>query len=399
MIDIEGGIAAPRGFVAGGLACGIRDESKDLAIVRSAVPATVAAVFTTNRVQAAPVLLDKEQMKGGRCSAIVVNSGVANACTGDRGMADGREMIRLGAEALGIPPAEVMIASTGVIGRHLPMQKIADGITRLGGALSANGGADAAEAIMTTDTKPKQAAVEIEIDGHTVRVGGMAKGAGMIAPNMATMLGFVTTDARLEQPALLAALRRANARSFNRISVDGDMSTNDTVLLLANGEAMTTTIDEGTAAFESFCEALQHVMTSLAMQIVRDGEGATRLVEIHVKGAPSEADADTAARLVANSNLVKTAIHGADANWGRILPAIGSSAIEFDPSNTEIFFGDLRILAPDYQSDFDEARAKEILSQSDVRITIDLHAGEGQARFWTCDLSKDYVDINASYRT
>jgi glutamate N-acetyltransferase/amino-acid N-acetyltransferase len=397
--EIDGGVTAPRGFTAGGLACGIRDDSKDLAIIRSEQPGVVAGVFTTNRVQAAPVLVDQQQMKGGLCSAIIINSGVANACTGNQGMEDAWTMVRTTAQALDVPEAEVMIASTGVIGRLLPMDKIADGTARLASQLTPDGGSDAAEAIMTTDTRAKQCAVQLQIDGETVTIGGMAKGAGMIAPNMATMLGFVTTDARIPQPLLLEALRQANRRSFNRISVDGDMSTNDTVLIVANGAAMKQEIAAGSDAYDAFYAALEHVMITLGKMIVSDGEGATRLVEINVKGAPSEDDADTAARYVANSNLVKTAIHGADANWGRILPAMGSSDVKFDPARVEIFFDDLQILSEGFHSDFDEDRATQILSQKEVTITIDLHAGTGEARFWTCDFSKDYVDINASYRT
>jgi len=398
--ECPGGVTAAAGFDAGGIYCGIRKAKKDLAIVRSEVPATVAGVFTLNKTQAAPVLVDKLQLKNSaRCSALVVNSGNANACTGERGMNDAWTMIDATASALKVPRAEVMVSSTGVIGQYLPIEKIVDGIGQLAGQLTRNGNIDAAEAIMTTDTYSKEAAVQFAFGATTITVGGMAKGSGMIAPNMATMLAFVTTDVAIGQPLLQKALSLSNAKSFNRISVDGDTSTNDMVLILANGRANNVPLHDDTEEFGLFCAALDYVLTKLAKMIVRDGEGATKLVEILVKGAGSEDEAAQAARAVANSNLVKTAIHGADANWGRVLAAVGYSGIDFNPDDVEIAFNDLPILKKNYEIVLDEAKAKDALSRKEITISINLNKGSHSARFWTCDLTKEYVHINASYRT
>ena len=315
-------------------------------------------------------------------------------------MADARLMALTAAEALGLDPGEVLVSSTGVIGQYLPIDKVCAGIRTAALAVSADGGTDAAEAIRTTDTFTKEIAVRTTVAGVPVVVGGMAKGSGMIAPNMATMLAFVTTDAAVGPELLDRTLREVVDRSFNRISVDGDMSTNDMVTLQANGQAgnapLTTSADEGYPAFR---EALEHVLVRLSKMIVVDGEGATKFVEINVQGAADERTAVQAARAVANSALVKTALHGEDANWGRILAALGYSGIEFDPAAVEIRFGDLPVLRQNYQIDFSEERAKEILSRHDITITIGLHQGSAAASFWTCDLSKDYVAINANYRT
>jgi glutamate N-acetyltransferase/amino-acid N-acetyltransferase len=397
---VPGGVTAPAGFIAGGLYCGIRKVKKDIAIIRSNRTAAAAGVFTRNRTVAACVTVDREQLtKSGTASAIVVNSGNANACTGERGVTDTWTMIDTTARVLGIPREHVLVSSTGVIGQYLPVDKIITGIEMLAGQLSADGHADAAEAIMTTDTYMKEAAVRLTLDGTPVSIGGMAKGSGMIAPNMATMLAFITTDAKLTSEALQMALRRANDRSFNRITVDGDMSTNDMALMLANGAAGGKAIAPGTPAFESFCHALEAVMVNLAKMIARDGEGATKLVEICVTGARTEAEAAQAAESVANSNLVKTAIHGADANWGRILAAVGYSGIDFNPDVVSISFNDLPILKPNYQIVIDEVKAKEVLQQENIIVQIDLAQGNAEAKFWTCDLSKEYVHINASYRS
>lgn len=398
--EVPGGVTAPAGFVAGGLYCGIRKVKKDIAIIRSDRPAAAAGVFTKNRTVAACVTVDREQLaSSATASAIVVNSGNANACTGERGVTDTWTMIDTTARALAVPREQVLVSSTGVIGQYLPIDKIITGIEMLAGQLSIDGHADAAEAIMTTDTYMKEAAVRLTLNGKAVTIGGMAKGSGMIAPNMATMLAFITTDATLSSEALQAALRRANDRSFNRITVDGDMSTNDMALMLANGAADGATILPGTPAFETFCEALESVMVRLAKLIARDGEGATKLVEIRVTGARTEAEAAQAAESVANSNLVKTAIHGADANWGRILAAVGYSGIDFNPDVVAISFNDLPILKPNYQIVIDEAKAKDVLQQENIVVQIDLAQGKDEAKFWTCDLSKEYVHINASYRS
>jgi len=398
--ECEGGVTAAKGFIAGGLYCGIRKAKKDIAIIKSASPAITAGVFTLNKVMAAPLLADKQQLqKSNLCSAVVVNSGNANACTGERGMKDAWTMIELTANALNLPQEQVMVSSTGVIGQFLPMEKITEGIRELSTKLSVDGDKDAAEAIMTTDLFAKECGVRFSCGSSIITVGGMAKGSGMIAPNMATMLAFVTTDAAISPAALQKALNTANSHSFNCISVDGDMSTNDMLLVLANGSAKNKEIQQDTQEFKQFLSALEYVLVKLAKLIVRDGEGATKLVEIVVQGARTEEEATKAARSIANSNLVKTAIHGADANWGRILAAVGYSGIEFNPANVSIGFSDLPVLKPNYEIVLDEVKAKEALSQKDITILIDLHQGSAKALFWTCDLSKEYVNINASYRS
>jgi glutamate N-acetyltransferase/amino-acid N-acetyltransferase len=395
--ECQGGVTAPLGFRAAGIYCGIRKVKKDIAMIVSDVPATVAGVFTLNKTQAAPVLVDKLQLKNSPvCSALVVNSGNANACTGERGMNDAWEMVKTTARVLNIPEAHVMVSSTGVIGQYMPMDKVVPAIAELAGKLSVAGNADAAEAIMTTDTFAKEAAVKFTLGKSVVTIGGVAKGSGMIAPNMATMLAFVTTDIAIAPALLTKALGAANNRSFNRISVDGDMSTNDMVLVLANGLAKNGKITENSEEFQFFVAALEYVLIKLAKMIAKDGEGATKLIEIMVKGARSEEEAAQAARAVANSNLVKTAIHGADANWGRILAAVGYSGIDFNPDIVEISFGELPILKKNYEIVLDEEKAKELLLKDTVVIVVDLNQGNQFARFWTCDLTKEYVHINAS---
>ena len=400
MDDCQGGVTAPKGFRAAGMYCGIRKVKKDIAMIVSEVPATSAGVFTLNKTQAACVLVDKIQLKRSPvCSAVVVNSGNANACTGERGLNDTWEMVKTTAQALDLPEEQVMVSSTGVIGQYMPMDKVVPAIAQLAARLSTSGNGDAAEAIMTTDTFPKEAAVHFTLGKHVVTIGGVAKGSGMIAPNMATMLAFITTDVMISGDLLSKALRAANIRSFNRITVDGDMSTNDMVLVMANGLAGNAALTENSEEFQLFGAALEYVLIKLAKMIAKDGEGATKLIEIMVKGAQSEEEAAQAARAVANSNLVKTAIHGADANWGRILAAVGYSGIDFNPDNVEISFGDLPILKKNYEIVLDEEKAKELLLKDSVIIVIDLNQGGQFARFWTCDLTKDYVHINASYRS
>jgi glutamate N-acetyltransferase/amino-acid N-acetyltransferase len=398
--ECQGGITAPQGFVAAGMYSGIRKVKKDLGLIVSEVPATVAGVFTLNRAQAAPILVDKAQLKrSSLCSAIVVNSGNANACTGERGLNDAWDMVKATAAAVKVPEEQVMVSSTGVIGQYLPMQKILSAIPELARKLSRSGNSDAAESIMTTDTYPKEAAVKFTLGDAVVIIGGAAKGSGMIAPNMATMLAFITTDVVIAQPLLAKALKAATNKSFNRITVDGDMSTNDQVLVLANGLAKNPPLTENSEEFQLFSVALEYVLIKLAKMIARDGEGATKLVEIMVKGARTEEEAVQAAQAVANSNLVKTAIHGADANWGRILAAVGYSGIDFNPDNVEISFNDLPILKRNYEVVLDEEKGRQALLQENVIVTIDLNQGNQFARFWTCDLTKEYVHINASYRT
>jgi glutamate N-acetyltransferase/amino-acid N-acetyltransferase len=398
--ECNGGVTAALGFTASGIYAGIRKAKKDIALIRSQTPATVAGVFTLNRTQAACIIVDKLQLQqSSTCSAVVVNSGNANACTGERGLNDAWSMIDVTATALNIPREQVMVSSTGVIGQYLPMDKVIPGIQRLATQLSPAGNHDAAEAIMTTDTYSKETAVKFSLGSSVITIGGMAKGSGMIAPNMATMLAFVTTDAVIAQPLLTKALRHANSKSFNRITVDGDMSTNDMLLILANGEAKNKTIKDHTEEYQLFVAALEYVLIKLAKMIARDGEGATKLVEILVTGAKSEDDAVQAAKAVANSNLVKTAIHGSDANWGRILAAVGYSGIDFNPDRVEISFDDVKVLKENYEIVLDEEKAKAALSKDSVVVTIDLNQGAANARVWTCDLSKEYVHINASYRS
>jgi glutamate N-acetyltransferase/amino-acid N-acetyltransferase len=400
MDECQGGVTAPKGFRAAGMYCGIRKVKKDIAMIVSDVPATSAGVFTLNKTQAACVLVDKIQLKRSPlCSAVVVNSGNANACTGERGLNDTWEMVKTTAEALHVHEEHVMVSSTGVIGQYMPMDKVLPAIPELAAKLSTSGNGDAAEAIMTTDTFPKEAAVHFTLGKKVVTIGGVAKGSGMIAPNMATMLAFITSDVAISQELLSKALHAANNRSFNRITVDGDMSTNDMVLVMANGLAGNPPLMEGSEEFQLFSAALEYVLIKLAKMIAKDGEGATKLIEIMVKGAKTEEEGAQAACAVANSNLVKTAIHGADANWGRILAAVGYSGIDFNPDDVEISFGELPILKKNYEIVLDEEKAKEILLKDSVIIIVDLNQGTQFARFWTCDLTKEYVHINASYRS
>jgi glutamate N-acetyltransferase/amino-acid N-acetyltransferase len=393
-------VTAAHGFVAGGVYCGIRKVKKDIAVIKSEQPSVVAGVFTLNKVIAAPLIVDKKQLKKSKlCSAIVINSGNANACTGEKGMNDAWAMVDATAEAFHVSREQVLVSSTGVIGQYLPMEKITQGIHDLAAKISKDGNKDAAEAIMTTDLFPKECAVKIKIGSSVVTIGGMAKGSGMIAPNMATRLAFITTDAAISKSALHEALIIANDHSFNCLTVDGDMSTNDMVLVLANGMAKNAEIKEKTADFRQFLTALEYVLIKLAKMIARDGEGATKLVEIVVNGARTEEEARQAARSVANSNLVKTALHGADANWGRVLAAVGYSGIEFSPANVSITFNDVPVLKPNFEIVLDEEKAKAALSQENIIVSIGLNQGTALARFWTCDLTKEYININASYRS
>ncbi|NLW55937.1 MAG: bifunctional glutamate N-acetyltransferase/amino-acid acetyltransferase ArgJ [Firmicutes bacterium] len=398
MSTTANGITFPRGFKASGLACGIKKQNRpDLALVYSEVPATAAAVFTTNQVQAAPVIISREHIKSGSAQAILLNSGNANACTGVKGLADAKTTAGAVANLLNCRPEAVLLASTGVIGVPLPLPLILNSLSSLTAKLSTSGGAEAAQAIMTTDTFAKEAAVTVELGGREVRIGGMAKGSGMIQPQMATMLGVITTDAPLGPEVLNNILRRIVNQTFNRITVDGDTSTNDTVFLLANGCAGGEEITGG-AELEKFSAALHDVAMRLAHMIVQDGEGATKFLTIQVTGARTEAEAETAARAVANSNLVKTAFFGEDANWGRVLAAVGYSGIDFAPEQTEILLADLPVFAGTGLP-FCEQTAKSLLQQKEITVKINLHQGEAEATIWTCDLSDDYVKINGSYRT
>ncbi len=397
----QGGVTAPAGFTAGGIHCGVRRRRKDLAIILSDTPAATAGVFTTNRVQAAPVLVTKAQLrKGEGCArAIVINSGNANACTGERGLGDAWAMAAATAASLGLSDHEALVSSTGVIGQFLPIEKLLVGIDALAPRLTPNGSPDAAEAIMTTDTHSKQSAVRLELTTGTIYLGAIGKGSGMVAPNMATTLAFVTTDANLSVDVLNEALRYANERSFNRLTVDGDTSTNDMILVMANGRAGLPQIALDSEDYIRFRDALEGLLVQIARMVARDGEGATKLIEVHVGGAADEATAAAAARSIANSNLVKTAIHGGDANWGRIIAAVGYSGVEFDPERVEIRLNGVPVLASGYRIVIDEDAAAAALKLDTVFVDVLLGQGTAEATFYTCDLTKEYVHINASYRS
>jgi len=392
---VGGGVTAPQGFRAAGIHTGVKRQRKDLSLVVSDRDCTCAGTYTTNRVKAAPLLLTKKHVDLNQTvRAIVANSGNANACNGPRGMADAVAMVEQTASVLGIAPEQVLIASTGVIGVPLALDKILPGIERASQALSPDGGADAALGIMTTDTVPKEVAVKC--NGFTL--GAMAKGSGMIHPNMATMLAFITTDASVERPLLEAALKDAVAKSFNMISVDGDTSTNDMVLVLANG-ASGVSIEPNTPEEQKFRQALDYVCITLAKMIARDGEGATKLIEVRARGAKTVDDARLAVRAITTSQLVKTAIFGEDANWGRILCAAGYSGADLVLEHVRVELGDVLVFDQGMSVPFDEELAKQVLAQKDVAITVDLGAGDAEATGWTCDLTYEYVKINADYRT
>ena len=397
---IDGGITAPKGFRAAGIQCGIKQNKRDLALIVSESPASAAAVFTTNKVAAAPVLFDKEQLQfSSLMSAIVVNSGVANACTGERGMQDCRVIAEKAAEVLSIPKEQVLVSSTGVIGSYLPTEKILNGLEIAAAQLSSENHLDAELAIMTTDTVPKEYAVEVESEHGTYRIGGMAKGAGMIKPNMATMLAYLSTDAALSAETLDSALRQAADLSFNRISIDNDTSTNDTLAILANGKAGDDEILKDTSAYNQFCEALNAVCIALAKMLVKDGEGTTKLIEIQVTNAESAEDALTGARAIADSYLVKTAVHGEDPNWGRITCALGYAGIALVPEKIRLSINELPILNANFEQPTSRDEARKALAGEMVVIAVDLGLGEHSCTVWTSDLSKEYITINAEYTT
>jgi glutamate N-acetyltransferase/amino-acid N-acetyltransferase len=397
---IQGGLTAPAGFRAAGVACGIKTSgARDLAVVATDTPAAAAGVFTTNLAQAAPVLVSRDHLSAssGRASAIVANSGCANACTGDDGLAHARAMADMTAAALGCDSASVLVASTGVIGVKLDMQKVGRGITMAARALSASGGGDAARAIMTTDPFPKETASEIAVPGGAFRVGGMAKGSGMIQPLMATMLGFITTDAAVSPALLQRALTAAVEDTFNAITVDGECSTNDSVFALASG-ASGVSLDE--ADFPLLVHALKAACEPLAIGIVRGGEGATKLITVRVTGGESDADAKLTARAIANSLLVKTAIHGGDPNWGRLVAVAGRSGSQFCLDRAVVRIGGIELFSGGAPHDERSPAAAEYLAGREIDVTVDLGTGgNGRSRMWTCDLSAEYVRINAEYRT
>lgn len=388
-----------KGFKAAGISAGIKKNGgKDLGLIVSEKPAVCACVFTKNRVKAAPVLLDMERIRPGICTAVIANSGNANCCTGKQGHRDAHAMTACVAEALGIAEEQVLAASTGVIGEPLPIEKITANINALVSALDEHGFSDFASAIMTTDTMPKCVNRTGEIKGVSFSMTGVAKGSGMIRPDMATMLCFVCTDIDISRELLEKALVHANGKSFNRITVDGDMSTNDTVIVMANGASgASVKTDED---FKEFSRLLEDLLLSLARMIVIDGEGATKCVTIYVKNAESEDQARAAAETVANSNLVKTALFGEDPNWGRIMAALGRSGAMFDPDQVDIFFDDVQMVAEGRGlGRAAESRAAVVMKKKEFGISIDLNAGDGNASVLTCDLSYDYVRINADYRS
>ena len=407
MKEISGGVCAPKGFMAGGVACGIKASSKkrDLGLIYSERPCAAAAMFTTNKVKAASVLVSQEHVKGGELHAVIANSGNANACTGEAGLEAARKMAGLAAGLFGIDSKKVAVASTGVIGVPLRLEVIEKNIDALGKALRSDeeGHAAALEAIMTTDVRKKDGAFEFEINGKTVCIGGMTKGSGMIHPNMATMLCFITTDAVISSKALEASLRGAVRRSFNRCTVDGDTSTNDTIIVMANGEAGNAPISEGSPAFETFSKALECLCVKLTRAMARDGEGATKLVTVTVFGALNEDSAETLAKAVASSSLVKAACFGADANWGRILCAMGYSGADFNPGDVDVSFAgggeEILVCRGGASVVFSEADAKRILTREEIEIRIKAGKGAGNATAWGCDLTYDYVKINGDYRS
>ena len=393
------GITAPLGFRAAAVSAGIKKEGLDLTLLGADWGCSAAAVFTTNRAQAAPVLVSREHLLGGQARAVVINSGCANAATGEQGLADARETAALVAREIGCRPSEVLVASTGVIGVALPMERVRTAVPQVVMLLSRTQGDLAARAIMTTDTRPKQVVVEFPLDGHTARIGGMAKGAGMIAPNMATMLAFFTTDAAVDPHLLQRALREAVGESLNRITVDGDTSTNDMAVVLASGALRARAILEEDGDYRAFRSALVQAGRALAEMIVRDGEGATRIAEVRVEGARSADEADRVARTVAESALVKTALHGGDPNWGRILAAAGRSGVEIDVARVDIHLGEVWVAQNGAAREYDERAAAQAMQEDPVRIRVALHQGEAQGWMWTSDLSHGYVDINAHYRS
>jgi glutamate N-acetyltransferase / amino-acid N-acetyltransferase len=394
-----GGVTAAEGFVAGGVACGVRRVGRwDLGLLFSEKECAAAAVYTRNAVRGAPLVVTRESIEAGGVRAVVVNSGNANAATGERGLRDAYAMRALATEALGIEARQVAVASTGVVGEHLPMDRIEAGIEMVTGDLSEDG-SGFAEAILTTDTRAKEAAVRVEVGGAVVTGGGTAKGSGMIHPNMGTMLAFLTTDAAVEQRCLQDTLSRATERTFNRVTVDGDTSPSDMAILLANGAAGNEPLTLDSPDYPVFTEAVETVSRELAREIARDGEGATRLVEVVVEGARSEAEAAALAKSVVGSNLVKAAVFGEDANWGRVLVAMGYSGVEFDPGGVELYYGPVKVFAGGEPVPHEEAEANAALAAGEVRITARLGTGEASAVAWGCDLTYKYVEINGSYRT
>jgi len=404
MHKITGGVTAPKGFLAGGIHCGVRanQTKKDLAIIYSQKNCAAAAVYTQNKVFGAPITVTKNNLANGMAQALVCNSGNANTCNAD-GIEKAEAMCVLTANALGLAPEDILVASTGVIGQILPLEPIEKGIRELSPLLTATGGEDAARAIMTTDTKKKEEAYEISIGGKIVTIGAMAKGSGMIHPNMATMLGFLTTDCAITTPMLQKALKLAVDDTFNMVSVDGDTSTNDMVSIMANAMAENPIIDQDGSDFDAFASVVKEICTSMSKQIAGDGEGATKLIECNVTGAPSIPLAKSIAKTIITSSLTKTAMFGADANWGRVLCAIGYTEGDFSVDGIYVDMasakGKIVVCENGAGVPFDEDTAKNILLEEEVQINVNLNQGNGTATAWGCDLTYDYVKINGDYRT
>lgn len=401
--EVENSITAPEGFLASGIHCGLKKKKKDLALIYSEVPCVSAGVYTSNKVKGAPILVCKEHLENNTAQAIICNSGNANTCNGDNGLGKAKKMADLQGKALNINTEDVLVASTGVIGVPLNIEAIEKGIPELTKSLSKNGATDACTAIMTTDTVKKELAVQFIIDDKTVTIGSISKGSGMIEPNMCTMLSFITTDISINPTLLKEALTEAVNVSYNRVSVDGDMSTNDTVLILANGLANNSTINEKDDNYYKFLEALKYVTTKLSKQVAKDGEGATKLIECKITGATTLDNALKLSKSVINSSLVKTAVFGCDANWGRILCALGYANVPFDPDKINVYFesskGSILVCKNGSSVNFDEDIALKILKEDEILIKVELNMGDAEVSTWGCDLSYEYVKINGEYRS
>ena len=405
IVEINNGITAPKGFLSSGIHCGVKEgyNKKDLALIYSKIPCTAAGVYTSNKVKGAPILVCKKHLDNDTAQAIIANSGNANTCNGDDGVSKAEKMTELAASALKINKEDVLVASTGVIGLPLNIDAIADGVPSLVESLSETGSDDTANAIMTTDTVKKELAVTFKIGGKDVTLGSISKGSGMIEPNMCTMLSFITTDVKIHASLLKEALTEAVNVSYNRVSVDGDMSTNDTVLILANGLAENDIIDSKNEDYYNFLEALKYVTVKLSKQVAKDGEGATKLIQCTMTGAKTEEDALKLSKSVINSSLVKAAMFGCDANWGRILCAMGYADTFFDPQKVNVYFeskqGSIIVCKDGSSVNFDEDTALKILKEDEVLIKVELNIGDAEITTWGCDLTYDYVKINGDYRS
>lgn len=405
IVEIDNGITAPKGFLSSGVHCGVKEgfNKKDLALIYSKVQCTAAGVYTSNKVKGAPILVCKEHLINNKAQAVIVNSGNANTCNGDDGVAKAKKMTELAASALKINAEDVLVASTGVIGLPLNISAIEKGIPSLVDSLSETGSDDAVNAIMTTDTVKKEMAVKFKVSGKDVTIGSISKGSGMIEPNMCTMLSFITTDVKIDAELLKEALTEAVNVSYNRVSVDGDMSTNDTVLILANGLAENNIINSKNEDYYNFLEALKYVTIKLSKQVAKDGEGATKLIQCTISGARNEDDALKLSKSVINSSLVKAAMFGCDANWGRILCAMGYAKAFFDPEKVNVYFeskqGSIIVCKNGASVNFDEDTALKILKEDEILIKVELNIGDAEITTWGCDLTYDYVKINGDYRS